>query len=225
MNEFSFISSRFNTSPFFTVLHLFYIISICYGITPLGLAIKYELAWIRFTRVTPSALRPACVLSGDEWAPPLLCPFWWWVGTSSPVSTDNPHHLHPSAPPDLTATAGTFRGPLFSLQHVVNDSPHKIPMTTSPLLDPLPSLKIKVYNSSTLSSMELPPDMVISDGEILSLKSVGTVGRERDYHSHTLSREPGLSTSATMGNLGGRLTIPNTGRICVLPLLSNDAST
>ena len=83
-------------------------------------------------------------------------------------------------------------------------------MTTSPLLDPLPSLKIKVYNSSTLSSLELPADMC-SDGEILSLKSVGTVGRERDYHSHTLSREPGLSTSTTLGNLGGRLTIPNTG--------------
>ena len=130
---------------------------------------------------------------------------------SSPVSTDNPHPLHPSAPPDLTATAGAFRGPLFSLQQGVNDSPHKIPMTTSPLLDPLPSLKIKVYNSSTLSSLELPADMGSGDGEILSLKSVGTVGREREYLSHTLSREPGLSTSATLGNLGGRLTIPNTG--------------
>lgn len=84
-------------------------------------------------------------------------------------------------------------------------------MTTSPLLDPLPSLKIKVYNSSTLSSMELPADLCSGDGEILSLKSVGTMGREREYHSHTLSREPGLSTSATLGNLGGRLTIPNTG--------------
>lgn len=130
----------------------------------------------------------------------------------SSLCTDNAHPLHPSAPPDLTATAGTFRGPLFSLQHGVNDSPHKIPMTTSPLLDPLPNLKIKVYNSSTLSSLELPADLC-SDGEILSLKSVGTVGRERDYSSHTLSRERGLSTSATLGNLGGRLTIPNTGRV------------
>lgn len=125
-----------------------------------------------------------------------------------PLSIDNPNPLHPSAPPDLTATAGTFRGPLFSLQQGINDSPHKIPMTTSPLLDPLPSLKIKVYNSSTLSSLELPADMC-SDSEILSLKSVG---RERDFNGHTLSREPGLSTSATLGNLGGRLTIPNTGR-------------
>uniref|UniRef100_A0A8C2ZGP8 Netrin receptor UNC5 n=1 Tax=Cyclopterus lumpus TaxID=8103 RepID=A0A8C2ZGP8_CYCLU len=135
----------------------------------------------------------------------------------SPVSTDNPHPLHPSAPPDLTATAGAFRGPLFSLQQGVNDSPHKIPMTTSPLLDPLPSLKIKVYNASTLSSLELPVDMGLGDGEILSLKSVGTMGRERDYHSHTLSREPGQSTSATLGNLGGRLTIPNTGVSLLVP--------
>uniref|UniRef100_A0A8C4DYQ3 Netrin receptor UNC5 n=1 Tax=Dicentrarchus labrax TaxID=13489 RepID=A0A8C4DYQ3_DICLA len=104
---------------------------------------------------------------------------------------------------------------LISLSQI-NDSPHKIPMTTSPLLDPLPSLKIKVYNSSTLSSLELPAD-ICSDGEILSLKSVGTVGRERDYHSHTLSREPGLSTSATLGNLGGRLTIPNTGVSLLVP--------
>nr|XP_054606166.1 netrin receptor UNC5B isoform X3 [Nothobranchius furzeri] len=136
-------------------------------------------------------------------------------GNYKPPRQDNP--LHPSAPPDLTATAGTFRGPLFSLPQGVNDSPHKIPMTDSLLLDPLPSLKIKVYNSSTLSSLELPADMSLSDGEILSLKSVGTVGRERDYHSHTMSREPGLSTSATLGNLGGRLTIPNTGVSLLVP--------
>lgn len=143
---------------------------------------------------------------------------------SSPLLVlDNPNPLHPSAPPDLTATAGTFRGPLFSLQQGANDSPHKIPMTTSPLLDPLPSLKIKVYNSSTLSSLELPADLR-SDGEILSLKSVGTVGRERDYYSHTLSREPGLSTSATLGNLGGRLTIPNTGNTRVLLQLDSPGS-
>ncbi|XP_054655726.1 netrin receptor UNC5B isoform X3 [Dunckerocampus dactyliophorus] len=138
-------------------------------------------------------------------------------GNYKPPRQDNPHPLHPSAPPDLTATAGAFRSPLFSLQQGVNDS-HKIPMTTSPLLDPLPSLKIKVYNSSTLSSLEIPADMCSADGEILSLKSVGsTVGRERQFHSHTLSREPGLSTSATLGHLGGRLTIPNTGVSLLVP--------
>ncbi|KAG7265461.1 hypothetical protein CRUP_026381 [Coryphaenoides rupestris] len=149
----------------------------------------------------------------------------------------NPHLLHPSAPPDLTAGAGTFRGPLFSMQQAMNDgSPHKIPMTVSPLLDPpLPSLKIKVYNSSTLSSLELPADgRSLTDAEVLSLKSMGTAGRERDHgdghghalghtlghahsHVHTLSREPGLSTSATLGHLGGRLTIPNTGVSLLVP--------
>uniref|UniRef100_A0A3P9MEJ8 Netrin receptor UNC5 n=1 Tax=Oryzias latipes TaxID=8090 RepID=A0A3P9MEJ8_ORYLA len=136
-------------------------------------------------------------------------------GNYKPPRQDNPRPLHPPAPPDLTATAGTFRGPLFSLQQAIHDSPHKIPMTNSPLLDPLPSLKIKVYNSSTLSSLELPADS--GDGEILSLKSVGTVSKEREYHTHTLSREPGLSTSATLGNLGGRLTIPSTGVSLLVP--------
>ncbi|XP_071247469.1 netrin receptor UNC5B-b-like [Salvelinus alpinus] len=131
---------------------------------------------------------------------------------------DNPHLLHPSAPPDLTATAGTFRDPLFSLRQGANDGHHKIPMTTSPLLDPLPSLKIKVYNSSNLSSLELPAEGH-SDPEILSLKHVGmgvTMVRDRDG-DHTLSREAGHSTSVTLGNLGGRLTIPNTGVSLLVP--------
>uniref|UniRef100_A0AAZ3S9R6 Netrin receptor UNC5 n=1 Tax=Oncorhynchus tshawytscha TaxID=74940 RepID=A0AAZ3S9R6_ONCTS len=102
-------------------------------------------------------------------------------GNYKPPRQDNPHLLHPSAPPDLTATAGTFRDPLFSLQQGANDGHHKIPMTTSPLLDPLPSLKIKV-----------------------------------NVH-HSLSREPGHSTSVTLGNLGGRLAIPNTGVSLLVP--------
>lgn len=134
--------------------------------------------------------------------------------------TDNPHLLHPSMPPDLTATAGTIRGPLYTLQQSTLDSPHKIPMTTSPLLDPMPTLKIKVYNSSTMSSLELPSSGGCggcgdgSDGEIMSLKTVGTMGGIRgggEQHGHTLPREPGHSASATLGCLGGRLTIPNTG--------------
>uniref|UniRef100_A0A3B3RWV4 Netrin receptor UNC5 n=1 Tax=Paramormyrops kingsleyae TaxID=1676925 RepID=A0A3B3RWV4_9TELE len=137
-----------------------------------------------------------------------------------PPRQDNPHLLHPSAPPDLTATASSLRGPLFSLQQgVVDHSHHKIPMTTSPLLDPLPSLKIKVYNSSTLSSLELPAEGASVDGEILSLKMVGSGSRpdSREPHSHTLPREPSNSTSATLGCLGGRLTIPNTGVSLLVP--------
>ncbi|KAL0983711.1 hypothetical protein UPYG_G00131670 [Umbra pygmaea] len=144
----------------------------------------------------------------------------------------NPHIPPPSAPPDLTATAGTgFRGPLYSLQQGANDAHHKIPMTTSPLLDPLPNLQIKVYNTSTLSALELPAGCH-GDHEILSLKHVGTgtmestISRDRDGHHtsghhtsghHTMPREPGHSTSTTLGNLGGRLTIPNTGVSLLVP--------
>ncbi|CAL8366959.1 unnamed protein product [Gadus morhua 'NCC'] len=141
-------------------------------------------------------------------------------GNYKPPRQDNPHLLQPSAPPDLTASAGTFRGPLFSTQQAAHDSPHKIPMTMSPLLDPLPNLKIKVYNSSTLSSAtELPGDArSLTDGDILRLKCTGTLARDRGPHAgHTLSREPGLSTSATLGHLGGRLTIPNTGVSLLVP--------
>ncbi|XP_031435049.1 netrin receptor UNC5B [Clupea harengus] len=137
-------------------------------------------------------------------------------GNYKPPRQDNPHLLHPSMPPDLTATAGTIRGPLYSLQQSTLDSPHKIPMTTSPLLDPMPTtLKIKVYNSSTLSSLELPSG--VSDVEIMSLKTVGTMGGGREQHGHTLPREPGHSVSATLGCLGGRLTIPNTGVSLLVP--------
>ncbi|XP_022540465.1 netrin receptor UNC5B isoform X4 [Astyanax mexicanus] len=137
-------------------------------------------------------------------------------GNYKPPRQDNPHLLHPSAPPDLTASAGTFRGPLFSsLQQSTLDSHHKIPMTNSPLLDPLPGLKIKVYDSSTMSSVELPAGPGSSDGEIMSLKTVGS--GTRDHYGHTLPGEPGHSASATLGCLGGRLAIPNTGVSLLVP--------
>ncbi|XP_076830999.1 netrin receptor UNC5B isoform X3 [Brachyhypopomus gauderio] len=120
------------------------------------------------------------------------------------------------APPDLTASAGTFRGPVFSsLQQSTLDSHHKIPMTTSPLLDAIPGLKIKVYDSSTMSSVELPAGLSSADSEIMSLKM--SAGGPRDPCARTLPGEPAYSTSAMLGSLGGRLTIPNTGVSLLVP--------
>lgn len=82
-------------------------------------------------------------------------------------------------------------------------------MTNSPLLDALPSLKIKVYDSSTMSSLELPTSLGCADEDIINLKMIGSGAREP--RTHTLPAEPGHSTSAMLGSLGGRLTIPNTG--------------
>lgn len=136
--------------------------------------------------------------------------------TSTPAG--NPQLLHPSAPPDLTASAGIYRGPVYALQ----DSADKIPMTNSPLLDPLPSLKIKVYNSSTLGSGSgladgadllgvLPPGTYPGDfsrdTHFLHLRSA-SLGSQ---HLLGLPRDPSSSVSGTFGCLGGRLSIPGTG--------------
>ncbi|XP_035387686.1 netrin receptor UNC5B isoform X1 [Electrophorus electricus] len=137
-------------------------------------------------------------------------------GNYKPPRQDNPHLPHSSAPPDLTASAGTFCRPLFSsLQQSTLDSHHKITMTTSPLLDTIPSLKIKVYDSSTMSSMELPAGLSSVDAEIMSLKTVGS--GQREPYVHTLPGEPAYNASATLGSLGGRLAIPNTGVSLLVP--------
>ncbi|XP_074088869.1 netrin receptor UNC5B isoform X1 [Macrotis lagotis] len=137
---------------------------------------------------------------------------------------NNPQLLHPSVPPDLTASAGIYRGPVFALQ----DSSDKIPMTNSPLLDPLPSLKIKVYNSSTTSSTPGLPDGT----DLLGVLPMGTYPGEgiRDAHflnlrnaslgsqqPLALPRDPSICASGTFGCLGGRLTIPGTGVSLLVP--------
>lgn len=125
-------------------------------------------------------------------------------------------------PPDLTASAGIYRGPVYALQ----DSTDKIPMTTSPLLDPLPSLKIKVYSSGTTSSVPSLPD----GADLLGVLPPGTYPTDFPRDAHFLHlrsaslgsqqlmglpRDPGSSISGTFGCLGGRLSIPGTGRTLV----------
>lgn len=132
---------------------------------------------------------------------------------------DTPQLLHPSTQPDLTANAGVYRGPMYAL----HDSSDKIPMTNSPLLDPLPNLKIKVYNSSTASSSPgihegadllgaMPPGTFpvesLVDNHFMNLRNK-TMGSQQLL---TLPREPGNSATGTFGCLGGRLTIPGTGK-------------
>ncbi|NWR23824.1 UN5BB protein, partial [Emberiza fucata] len=139
---------------------------------------------------------------------------------------DNPQLLHPSMQPDLTASAGVYRGPMYALQ----DSSDKIPMTNSPLLDPLPSLKIKVYNSSTAFSSS--PGLHDSTDLLGGVPATGTYPGDmaRDSHfanvrskglgsQHLLSlpREHGYSASGTFGYLGGRLTVPGTGVSLLVP--------
>ncbi|XP_030654290.1 netrin receptor UNC5B isoform X3 [Nomascus leucogenys] len=136
----------------------------------------------------------------------------------------NPQLLHPSVPPDLTASAGIYRGPVYALQ----DSTDKIPMTNSPLLDPLPSLKVKVYSSSTTGSGPgladgadllgvLPPGTYPSDfardTHFLHLRSA-SLGSQQLLG---LPRDPGSSVSSTFGCLGGRLSIPGTGVSLLVP--------
>ncbi|XP_021115232.1 netrin receptor UNC5B isoform X3 [Heterocephalus glaber] len=143
---------------------------------------------------------------------------------SDPKSHRNPQLLHPSMPPDLTASAGIYRGPVYALQ----DSADKIPMTNSPLLDPLPGLKIKVYNSSTTGPRPGLPDGT----DLLGVLPPGTYPGDLSRDSHFLHlrstslgsqqllglpREPGSSVSGTFGCLGGRLSIPGTGVSLLVP--------